>query len=284
MKLEYAAIDVRIHQALTLRGGMVLSPLGRFNLSHDSPLNEFTDRPLVSTEVLGVALSEPGFGVLGQASAGRDGRVTWEAYLTNGFSDGIVNESPEGTRIPLGRGNTEDQNASPAVVGRVAWSPRPGVELGVSGHHGAWNHFRVDGTTVDKRRDLTIAVLDAELVVAGLRLSGEAAIARADIPPGLRPLYASRQAGWFLDLARDFGSGWVPTAPGSVFTVKARLDAIDMDARSVGQHVRQAGAGINFRPTSESVIKLEIVRGWSYDPFNNRSDFARLLASFATYF
>ena len=60
IKLEYAAIDVRIHPALTIRGGMLLSPLGRFNLSHDSPLNEFTDRPLVSTELLGVALSEPG--------------------------------------------------------------------------------------------------------------------------------------------------------------------------------------------------------------------------------
>ena len=78
VKLEYAAIDVRIHPALTLRGGMLLSPLGRFNLSHDSPLNEFTDRPLVSTEILGVALSEPGFGVLGQAPAGRAGRVTWD--------------------------------------------------------------------------------------------------------------------------------------------------------------------------------------------------------------
>ncbi|HVE77399.1 MAG TPA: hypothetical protein VNA89_00940, partial [Gemmatimonadaceae bacterium] len=68
--LEYAAIDVRIHPSLTLRGGMILSPLGKFNLSHDSPLNEFTDRPLVSTELLGVALSEPGFGAFGQFRAG----------------------------------------------------------------------------------------------------------------------------------------------------------------------------------------------------------------------
>jgi hypothetical protein len=66
--------------------------------------------------------------------------------------------------------------------------------------------------------------------------------------------------------------------------VKARVDAIDFDTDAVGQHVRQVGAGINFRPTSESVIKTELVRGWSYDQFNNRSDFVRLLASFATYF
>jgi hypothetical protein len=284
VKLEYAAIDVRIHPALTLRGGMLLSPLGRFNLSHDSPLNEFTDRPLVSTEILGVALSEPGFGVLGQAPAGRAGRVTWEAYLTNGFHDGLVTQSPDGTRIPLGRGNTEDQNGSPAVVGRLAWSPAVGYEVGLSGHHGAWNRFSIDGTQVDERRDLTLGVVDAEVTLAGVRISGEGALARADIPPGLRGTYASRQAGWYVDIARDVGGGWIRTAPGSTFTLKARVDVIDLDADAVGQHVRQAGGGINFRPTSESVIKLELVRGWSYDRFNNRSDFARLLASFATYF
>ena len=284
VKLEYAAIDVRIHPALTLRGGMLLSPLGRFNLSHDSPLNEFTDRPLVSTEILGVALSEPGFGVLGQAPVGRQGRLTWEAYLTNGFHDGLIAGSPDGTRIPLGRGNTEDQNSSPAFVGRVAWSPGVGYELGVSTHHGAWNVFNRDGTAIDDRRDLTLGVVDGEVTIAGVRVSGEAALARADIPPGLQGAYASRQAGWFVDVARDIGAGWIRTAPGSTFTLKARVDAIDLDTEAVGHHVRQAGAGINFRPTSESVIKLEMVRGWGYDQFNNRSDFARLLASFATYF
>ena len=284
IKLEYAAIDVRIHQLLTVRGGMLLSPLGRFNLAHDSPLNEFTDRPLVSTEILGVALSEPGFGVLGQAPAGRQGRLTWEAYMTNGFDDGLIVNSPEGTRIPLGRGNFEDQNSSPALVGRLAWSPSVGMELGVSGHHGAWNVFRTDGTVVDERRNLTLGVVDGEFTIAGFRLSGEAALARADIPPGLSGIYASRQAGWYLDLVRDFGAGWVSTAPGSLFALKARFDAIDLDSEAVGQHVRQASAGVNFRPTSESVIKFELVRGWSFDPFNNRSDFARVLGSFATYF
>lgn len=282
--IEFAAIDLRIHSALTIRGGIVLSPLGRFNLAHDSPMNEFTDRPLVSTEILGVALSEPGFGILGQVPMGRQGRVTWEAYLTNGLNDGLIAGSPDGTRIPLGRGNSSDQNSSPAMVGRVAWSPSVGYELGLSAHHGAWNVFTRDGETIDERRDLTLGVLDGEVTLLGVRVSGEVALARANIPPGLQGLYASRQAGFFLDVARDFGAGWVRTAPGSSFTVKARVDAIDLDTEAVGQHVRQAGAGINFRPTSESVVKLEMVRGWSFDQFNTRSDFARLLASFATYF
>jgi len=39
----------------------------------------------------------------------------------------------------------------------------------------------------------------------------------------------------------------------------------------------------NFRPTRESVLKFDCVRGRAYDEFNNRSDHAFLLFSIATY-
>lgn len=141
IQMEFAAIDLRIHPAFAIRGGMILSPLGKFNLSHDSPLNEFTDRPLVSTELLGVTLAEPGFGALGQIGAGA-GRLTYEVYATNGFHDGLIMDSEDGTRIPLGRHNVEDNNGSPAVVGRVAWSPGIDHEIGVSAHHGCLQRFQ----------------------------------------------------------------------------------------------------------------------------------------------
>ena len=153
IRLEFAAIDFRIAPTFTIRGGMLLSPIGRFNLAHDSPLNEFTDRPLVSTEILGTALSEPGIGVLGLFPVGSGGRITYQVYAVNGFHDGLIEDSPDGTRIPLGRGNVEDNNASPAVVGRLAWSPSLNFELGISAHHGAYNVFEGDGLRVDERRD-----------------------------------------------------------------------------------------------------------------------------------
>src|SRR5688500_6851756 len=145
---------------------MILSPLGKFNLSHDSPLNEFTDRPLVTTELLGVALSEPGFGVLGQIGFARTGRVTYEVYATNGFHDGLIMDAEDGTRIALGRGNLEDNNGSPALVGRIALSPAVRHEVGFSMHHGAYNVFDLEGTRVDKRRNLSIFVLALESEVS----------------------------------------------------------------------------------------------------------------------
>lgn len=282
--LEYAAIDFRIHPSFAVRGGMILSPLGRFNLAHDSPLNEFTDRPLVSTELIGVALSEPGFGALGQFRAGRTGRLTYEAYATNGFHDGLIMNSEDGTRIPLGRHNFEDNNGSPAVVGRFAWSPKIGYELGVSAHHGAWNTFQLEGAQLDKRRNLTIAVIDAEAMVAGIRISGEAARASLDVPDGLAGIYASAQRGIYVEGVRDFWRGRIRTLPLSLFAVKARFDYIDFDSDVAGTSTAQITVGLNFRPTQDSVIKLDVVRGRGRDQFNNLGEHAFLLASLATYF
>ena len=284
IKLEYAAIDLRIHPSLTLRGGMLLSPLGRFNLSHDSPLNEFTDRPLVSTELLGVALSEAGFGAFGQVGFARTGRFTYEVYATNGFHDGIITDSEEGTRVSLGRGNLEDNNGSPAFVGRLAVSPLPSTELGISAHHGAYNVFTSEGTQVDERRELSILALDAEARVVGVQLSGEAAVTSIDIPTGLEGVYADRQHGFYAEAVRPFGRGWMRTMPSSSFAAKVRVDYVDFDVDRVGQTTGQVSLGLNFRPTQDSVLKLDYVRGRERDEFNNRSDHAFLLFSLATYF
>ena len=48
LTLEYAAIYVLLHSAAVMRAGMILALLARFNLAHNSPRNEFTDRPLLS--------------------------------------------------------------------------------------------------------------------------------------------------------------------------------------------------------------------------------------------
>ncbi|MGH7638666.1 MAG: hypothetical protein ACREOK_13545, partial [Gemmatimonadaceae bacterium] len=260
IKLEYAAIDLLFSPTFALRGGMILSPLGKFNLAHDSPLNEFTDRPLVSTELIGVALSEPGFGALGQFGRG-SARVTYEVYATNGFHSGLIDDSEAGTRIPLGRGNFEDNNGSPAVVGRLAWSPGLDHEIGVSAHHGAYNVFNLEGTRIDERRDVTISVIDAETRLFGTTIAGEAALARVDVSPGLVGIYASRQHGWYVEAVHQLWQGLVRTMPQSSFALKARWDYVKFDADIPGESAGQVTIGANFRPTRESALKFDYVRG-----------------------
>ena len=284
VKLEFATVDVAVHPALTLRAGMILSPLGSFNLAHDSPRNEFTDRPLVATELIGVALSEPGLGVFGYFPLGGDMRLTYEAYAVNGYHDGLLTGSSEGIRIPLGKGNWEDQNHSPAMVGRVALSPTLAWEVGLSGHRGAWNVFETDGLEVATREDLTILAADVRGELVGFALRGEAATASIDLPPGAGGSDQATQRGFFAEVLRNFGAGWVAVMPSSYFSVGARVDAVDFDADVDGDSVRQLTVGLNFRPTDDTVLKLDYLRGRSFDAFENRSDHAGILFSVATYF
>lgn len=284
INLEYAAIDVAIHPSLSLRAGAILAPLGRFNLSHDSPRNEFTDRPLVSTEIVGTALTEAGLGIFGLRGLGGTGRVTYELYAVNGFHDGLITDSPDGTRIPMGRKNFEDNNGSPAFVGRVAWSPGVGYELAVSGHHGAYNAFVLEGEEVDERRNLSIWAVDGEATFAGVEVSGEAVSATIDVSEGLQGIYAEGQRGFYLQAVRPFGRGVVRTMPQSSFAAGVRLDVVDFDTDLEGDGATQGTIGINFRPTEDSVLKLDYVRGRSWDRFNNAGEYAGVLFSVATYF
>lgn len=284
IKLEFAAMDVTLHPRVNLRGGMILLPLGRFNLAHDSPMNEFTDRPLVSTELLGVALSQPGIGLFGMVPLEQQGRITYEAYAVNGFDRGVLSGSGEGTRLPAGAWNVEDENASPGFVARTAWSPFDALELGVSGYLGAYNDFHGDGLDFDRRRNVTVGVVDLQVEVVGVRLEGEGALAGIDVPPGLGPLFAERQRGFYLQGVYDFGSGWLRAMPTSFFSTGVRVEAVDFDADAIGDSVQQVQTGLNFRATSDTVLKLDYVRGRAFDAFNNREDYAGVLFSLATYF
>ena len=192
--------------------------------------------------------------------------------------------SQAGTRIPLGRHNVEDNNGSPALVGRVAWSPGLQHEFGLSAHRGAYNEFNVDGVTVDKRRDVTITVVDAETSLLGVQLRGEAARALIDIPPGLVGIYASEQRGVYAEGVREILRGAIRALPGSAFAIKARFDYVDFDRAISGTSIGQISLGLNFRPTEESVVKFDVVRGRGRDIFNNAVEHAFLLASLATYF
>jgi hypothetical protein len=72
--------------------------------------------------------------------------------------------------------------------------------------------------------------------------------------------------------------------PQSSFAAKARWDYVDFDTGVVGTSTAQVSVGLNFRPTMDSVLKLDFVRGRGRDEFNNLGEHAYLLFSLATYF
>ncbi len=284
VKIELAIIDFEIHAALAFRGGILLSPLGRFNIAHDSPANELNDRPLVSTQIIPTTLSEPGMGFYGAFYPGARSRVTYEVYAVNGFHEGLIEGSAEGTRIPLGKANLEDNNAHPSFVGRVAASPVPSFEAGLSVHAGPYNVYREEGLDVDERRDVTILAADLDWAWSRFGFLGEYAEASIDVPGTTGGLFAESQRGVYLQGKARLLEDAIATLPGSWFTAVARYDFVDFDADRDGDSVRRLTLGLNFRPTSDAVFKLDYFHRWNRDRFDIETRGAGVVFGAASYF
>lgn len=282
IKIEAALVDFEIHPSLNFRGGIILAPLGRFNLAHDSPANDLTDRPLVSTQIVPTALSEAGMGFYGSLYPSRDLRITYEAYGVNGFGDGVIGD-PDGTRIAAGKGNLEDNNNRPSFVGRVTVSPNTAWEVGASVHTGPYNTWQIEELDIDERRSLTLFVLDADVAWRRFELQGEYATASIDVP-SQSAIFADSQSGYYLQLNTHFGHGLFAEMPGSQFTGIVRYGLVDFDTDTDGDSHRRLTLGVNFRPLEDSVFKLDYQRNWTRDAFENQGKGAALIFSVATYF
>ena len=281
--VEAAMIDFELHPAATFRAGILLAPLGRFNVAHDSPANDLTDRPLVNTELIGTALSEAGMGMYGALYPSVDSRVTYEIYAVNGFNDGVVLGDAVGTRIPAGKDNIEDNNNRPALTGRLAYSSGSLGELGLSVHTGSYNTWEIDGLTVDEQRDLTLFVIDGDVNWRRFQLRGEYAVASIDVPEASSFL-AEGQSGLYLQGNASFGKGWLSTLPDSQFAGVVRWGTVDFDTDIKGDSQDRLTLGVNLRPIPDAVFKVDYQRNWTYDRFNNEGKSAALLFSVATYF
>ena len=294
-KVEFAAMDWKFDETFTLRAGAILVPLGRFNLKHDSPLNDFTDRPLVSRSVIPTTLTDAGIGGLGSFSVGEEGVLHYEAYFLNGFEGlevdattvtGFASNFDTSSGIRGGRPSLKvDGSQGIATAGRVAWSPHLGVELGVSSHFGAYDS--------DGDRDLWVSALDFELegaaiadFLSGFGVNGE--IARADIE---RDAIARASGvpddlwGFVVEVRHEFMPHALhQSAPKifgeeSVFTAAVRLEHVELGA----ERDERVTFGLNFRPIEETVFKLDYQLNFE-DGSHGREDNDALLFSIATYF
>ena len=287
--LEIAQFDFEFSEALSLRAGILLPPLGRFNVNHDSPKNDFTKRPLVSTELIPSTLSEAGAGIFGNIYLPDRMRLNYGVYLTNGFNDGIILNSPGNTSFGAGKPSlAEDNNTVPSYTGRIGFIPISGVETGFSFHTGTYNTYKLDGQVIDEKRNELIIAADWDLSKSfsfgTLRLSGEFAYAKIDVPQNLKGIYAEKQQGYYIDLAYDFLKGFVKVLPKSYFSVALRYDEVHLDKDIAGDLTRQCSLGLNFKPFEDAVFRVNYTRGWSYDKLYNLTHKALITASIATYF
>jgi hypothetical protein len=262
--LETALIDFIVNPSFVVRAGVLLPPIGAFNVNHDAPRWDFVDRPLVSTEVIPATLSEVGFGAHGRLFP-RGFTITYDAYLSNGLGDGVILNEAGRTRLASGKGTglvAGDNNGRPGVSGRIGFQRRNLGEVGLSYYAATYNTFSVDGREVDARRAVRLAALDLNTEVHSVSLRGELAFAWIDVPGDLTELFGDRQWGLHVDAVIPVFRPRIRGLTDPVVSAVARVERVDFNrgrftrtGDSIGDEVDAVTLGFSFRPVAGTVFK-----------------------------
>ncbi|WP_373048180.1 hypothetical protein [Vulgatibacter sp.] len=258
--LEFSVVDLEIAEWLVFRAGVILVPVGSYNLRHDAPAQELPDRPIAYTTIVPSTWFESGVGFLGEFDLGAGMKLNYELYAINGLDARIT----DGLGFRGARGsNLEDNNDDKAIVGRVAFLPLLNLELGLSGYTGAYDQLNnrvnmVNGDVfwrvgpLDLHGEVVYAAVD-EGFVQGFP-DGSPANTRDRVPEGMFGYYAQADYRFRIEpFFRALPDEWTE----GHFTASLRYEEKDTDTDFVtaeGDAARLT-LGLNFRPLPPYVIK-----------------------------
>jgi hypothetical protein len=170
--VEFAYLDYLVNDNLTVRGGMLLLPLGLVNEFHEPTVFLGAKRSETEQRILPTTWRENGAGVLGSA-----GIVNFRGYLTNGLRGAAFTSA--GLRGGRQRGSNA-LAANLALSGRLDVTPVPGIFAGIGLYHGGSGQEQVivSGDRLDV--GTTVAEVHAQAQIRGFDLRALFAQASVD--------------------------------------------------------------------------------------------------------
>jgi len=304
-KIEQAWASYVLNDWMTLKGGIVLVPFGKFNLLHDSDIQDLTERPIVSRRILGATWTDAGFGLLGEIPVGEklnwkmfpDSYLNYEAYVVNGLDEDISD-----TGIRNARGSaSNDLNNTKDFVGRLGLGLNRNLELGLTGYFGKYG--RSGNATRNGQDDLLGIGADLNFKRGPFELVGDFAYfdfqdgalidhddtnttAAVSAPKYMRGFYIEpRWHFWPKFLNNTFlGRGFQDPK----LTLVSRYDWVnigdDGDAGNDDNKERRFTLGLNYRPIESWVFKLEYQFNQANNETLERGDNDGIMASMAVGF
>ncbi len=279
IQVEFAQLDYLVDERINLRGGILLMPVGKFNLLHDSPLNDLVDRPMVSRLIIPSTWFEAGAGIYGTFYPTALSKIDYELYAVNGMTQTAGAITDLGIRSARGS-VSRDRDDSKAIVGRLAFSPMLGIEIAGSGYHGQYK----PSTATIGSGNIDIFAVDWTLQRGPFELIGEAAWTRISNnnatgvannpigPAGMFGYYVQGNYHFMPEILKRLAPSHFSDA--STFTATVRWEQIDTDTdnRTVGganrlgnrRELDRLTVGLNFRPVEDMVFKIN----WQYNAQN----------------
>lgn len=281
INIEFGSVDFEFAPLFNLRGGIVMNPIGAFNQNHDGPKWEFIDRPVSATQMLPATWSNIGFGLFGKKYT-KDWVYAYEAYLTNGFDDKIIDNAESKTFLPASKENKnrfeESANGSPLFTGKVAVRNRRIGELGLSYMGGIYNKYQDDGLVLDKKRRVNVFAIDFNTTLPKINtyINAEWAWVNVDVPETYTEQFGSKQQGGFIDFVQPIFRNPVFGFEKSVINAALRFEYVDWNkgkfkssGDNIGDELFSIVPAISWRPTAQTVIRLNYRYNWQKDILGN---------------
>jgi len=300
-KVEQAWASYLINDMINLRGGIVLVPFGRFNLLHDSDIQDLTERPLVARRIIPSTWMESGFGLFGEFNIGEtlnwkmlpDFYLNYEGYVVNGLDEDISDTGTRNAKGSLG----SDLNNNKAFVGRMGLGINQNLELGLSSYIGKYGNTIATANGDDELlgigADLNFKRGPFELVGdfayfdfkdgAFVDHDNSDSTAAVSAPEYMRGFYIEpRFHFWPKFLSNTFlGRGFKDPK----LTLVSRYDWVnigdDGDAGNGDNEERRFTTGLNYRPIESWVFKLEYQWNNKNNETMERGDGDGVMASMA---
>ncbi len=295
--IEFAALDVAFHPLLNFRGGITVNPIGAFNQNHDGPKWEFVERPDMAESMLPATWSNVGFGLYGKTYK-NNWIFGYEAYLTNGFDNTIIDNEANKTFLPASKANEdrfeESSNGIPLFTGKLIIKNRKIGEIGLSYMGGVYNTFEEDGLIIDEKRRVDVFDIDFNTTIkkTGTYIVGELAFVRVDVPETYTQQYGSSQFGAFIDIVQPVLRRKIWDWEKATLNIAIRFDYVDWNQDTfretntdIGDDLFAVTPAISFRPSAQTVFRLNYRFQWQTDLINNPpSHTASWLFGFSSYF
>jgi hypothetical protein len=260
VEVEQVFLDYRLADWLTLRTGLVLTPVGIVNETHEPPTFNGVSRPAFDQDVIPTTWREIGVGVLGTVPwvAG----LSYRVYLVNGLrAEGF---SAQGG---IREGSGEGQNASfanPSLTGRLEWATL-GLKIGGSFWYGGTANGDSALGIGSFAAPITLLSADARSDIGAASFRGEVATISVRDAGAIDQRYAtalgSRLGGGYLEAAYNLLAVLAPSSSQKV-NAFVRHERYDMQAGVAAGTTKDASLvrrittfGLTYKPTWNVVFK-----------------------------
>ena len=272
VSLEFGYLDYLHSDALNLRGGLLLSPMGLLNELHEPTAFLAASRPQTERRIIPSTWREMGIGAYGDV-----GDFSYRAYAMTSLDGAGFNDSGlRGGRQKGGKSEADDWS----LVSRLDYVGVPGLIVGGSVSYGDSGQDNLDGTgNVLPGMRTTILEAHVDYRVGAWQFRTLYSQAKVDDAGAFNAStgnnLASRMMGYYGEIGCDILT-WLQPDASAQLTPFFRYERIDtQDDMPTGfvsdpdQDDEILVFGVNYKPIPQVVVKVDYEQ-WDndYDRFN----------------